>query len=257
MPAPWREERRSSLERAQRRRTAHFITVCESDVNKGARLGILDPSKSTAIRNGIEVPTDVPSRGDFRAELGLDARCPIVLSIGRFHEQKNHVSLVRAFRTVLDSQPDAVLALVGAGRLEGTIREAAVAYGLGQSLRFVAPRTELGPVYTDSDVFVLSSLWEGLPYVVLEAMAYSLPVVSTNVDGIPEAVLDGETGLLVEPDDSAALATAVLKLIAEPTLRGSLGEAGWQRVVQEFSLRQMIEKSAAVYRQVAGRLRDS
>jgi len=241
-----------SLERLQRSRTARFIAVCESDVAKGTRLGILDPARTSVVYNGIEMPSRTETRGRFRAELGIDPTSPLVVSVGRFHEQKDHVTLLRAWRTVLDREPTAVLVLVGWGGLEEKLHETAAALDLGDGMRFVSPRSNLAPAYVDADVFALSSLWEGLPYVVLEAMAYALPVVSTDVDGIPEAVVDGETGLLVSPGDPSALATAMLRLIAGPAQRAAFGAAGRVRVVERFSLDQMIDGVSSAYREVIG-----
>ena len=242
-----------SLERLQRSRTAHFIAVCESDVGKGVRLGILDSAKTSVVYNGIELPALPQVSGAFRAELGLDSATPLALCIGRFHEQKDHVTLLHAWRAVLDREPSAVLALVGWGGMEDELHEVAVTLGLGAGMRFVAPRSDIEPVYADSDIFVLSSLWEGLPYVLLEAMAYRLPVVSTNVDGIPEAVVDGKTGVLVEPSDPAVLATAVLELIADPSRREAMGVAGRAHVAEQFSLDKMVDGTLRAYRQVTGR----
>jgi glycosyltransferase involved in cell wall biosynthesis len=102
-------------------------------------------------------------------------------------------------------------------------------------------------------MFVLSSRWEGLPYVVLEAMSYGLPVISTAVDGIPEAVIDRRTGLLVPPADPRTLAEALMWAISEREKAARLGAAGRERVVAEFGLDAMVDKVAALYHEVAGR----
>jgi glycosyltransferase involved in cell wall biosynthesis len=102
-----------------------------------------------------------------------------------------------------------------------------------------------------SDVFVMSSLWEGLGLVLLEAMATRLPVLSTRVSAIPEVVLDGETGLLVPPADAAALAQSMRRLAGDAKLRACLGLAGEARVRAHFGLERMIEETLAVYRAVA------
>lgn len=250
-----------AIERAMRSRTLHFVCVCASDLAKGAALGVLDPSRASVLYNGIEPsggagadararPEQHPQHpGAFRVELGLAADVPLAISVGRFHEQKDQRTLVRAWAEVLTRMPDAVLALVGAGPLEGALREQALALGLGGRLRFVAPRQGLGAAYADAQLFVLSSLWEGLPYVVLEAMDAGLPVVSTAVDGIPEAVVHGETGLLVAPGDAGALACAVEKLLADPARARAMGAAGRERVAAEFTLDRMIARYGDLYRE--------
>jgi len=239
------------IERLLRPRTARFVAVCRSDATKGARLGLLDPDRTTVVRNGIELspPTALPGR--FRAEIGVDGRTPLVLSIGRFHEQKDQMTLLRAWSRASRAHPDAVLALIGSGEAESRLRELAISEGIDDRVRFVRPRADLTPAYTDADLFALSSRWEGLPYVVLEAMAYGLPVVATGVDGIPEAVTDGQTGLLVPARDWRTLGDALARLLAAPAERSRMGEAGRARVRAEFSLDRMVDRLAGVYREVA------
>jgi glycosyltransferase involved in cell wall biosynthesis len=242
-----------SAERVLKPRTARFVTVCDSDRRKGARLGILDPRRAATVYNGIEMPASMPGRGTFRAELGLGEDAPLALSVGRYHEQKDQPTLLRAWSLVRERVPAAVLALVGAGELDAELRALAEELGLGDAVRFVAPRPDLAPAYADADIFALSSLWEGLPYVVLEAMSFGVPVVSTGVDGIPEAVADGESGLLVVPGDAGALAEAIVRLLNDPEARARMGEAGAAIVRERFGLERMADELVAVYREVAGR----
>lgn len=245
--------RRAVLLAVERRlvsRTAAFITVCDSDARKGARLGVLAPERTTTVYNGIDTTQVVSGHGGLRAELGIDSHMPLALSVGRFHEQKDQTTLLRAWSELVHEVPDVVLALVGSGQLESELRTLADALSLGTSVRFVAPRPDLAPAYDDADVFVLSSRWEGLPYVVLEAMAAGLPVASTDVDGIPEAVVSGTTGILVPPGDAGSLAEALRALLADPDLRTRMGEAGRARVAERFSLDAMVDGVTSVYESV-------
>ena len=228
------------------------MTVCHADAAKGARLGLLTTARTTTIHNGIDLPATAAPAGRFRAELGVTAHVPLALSVGRFHEQKDQESLIHAWRMVAGTHPDALLAIVGSGGLEGRLREAAAADGVTHSVRLVGPRATLAEAYVDADVLVLSSRWEGLPYVVLEAMAYGLPVVSTSVDGIPEAVVDGVTGLLVPPEDPVALGVALERLLSDPSRGRRLGKAGRVWVAEEFTLGHMVDRLAGVYREVMG-----
>ena len=244
----------TGIERLLRPRTARFITVCHSDTVKGARLGLLTAARAATIHNGIELPQSAAARGRFRAELGVGPDVPLVLSVGRFHEQKDQETLLHAWRDVARAHSGAVLAIVGSGDLENQLRAVTAADGTSGSVRLVGPRAALAEAYVDADVFALSSRWEGLPYVILEAMAHGLPVVSTGVDGIPEAVVDGVTGLLVPPRDPVALATALEQLLSDPAQRRRLGEAGRERVTAEFSLEQMVARISDVYLELAGLL---
>jgi glycosyltransferase involved in cell wall biosynthesis len=237
-----------ALERVLRRRTARFITVCESDLRKGERLGVLDPALASVVYNGIPPADEAPVRGSFRSELGLGGGVPLVLSIGRFHQQKDQHALLAAWALVRDRFPDAVLALIGSGRLEGALREQALSLRLERSLRLLPPRADLAAAYADADVFALTSLWEGLPYVVLEAMAHGLPVVSTGVDGVPEAVEDGVSGILVPPSAPLAVAAAVAALLEDPGRRTAMGKAGRSMVAARFGLDAMADATENVYR---------
>jgi glycosyltransferase involved in cell wall biosynthesis len=240
-----------NLERLLRPRTARFVTVCYADAARGVRLGVLTSARTLTVHNGIAWPQPATPAGRFRAELGLGPGVPLVLSVGRFHEQKDQATLLRAWRRVAVSQPDAVLALVGSGGLDGALRELAAALGIAGSVRFVPPRPGLAEAYADADVFALSSRWEGLPYVLLEAMAHGLPVVGTAVDGVPEAVADGSTGVLVPPGEAEAFGKALESLLADPQRRHRLGEAGRLRVSGAFTLEQMVGELVAVYQEVA------
>jgi glycosyltransferase involved in cell wall biosynthesis len=242
----------TSVERLLRPRTARFVTVCASDATRGAHLGVLTADRTTTIHNGVELPRVAPPRGRLRAELGAGSDVPIVLSAGRLEEPKDQSTLLRAWRVVSASHPDALLVIVGSGSLERRLREEIALHPASPSIRLVGPRATLAETYADADVFTLSSRWEGLPYVVLEAMASGLPVVSTNVDGIPEAVVDGVSGLLVPPQQPTALGKALEHLVSDPALRGRLGTAGRERVAAEFTLERMIARVAGVYHELAG-----
>lgn len=236
------------VERLLRRRTARFVTVCDANMRAGERLGILDARRTTTVYNGIDVPGAPQPRGTFRAELGLSDDTPLALSVGRLTWPKDQATLLRAWALVHDRVPGAVLALVGEGELDAELRALAAELGLAESVRFVAPREGLAPAYADADVFVLSSRWEGLPYVVLEAMSFGLPVVSTRVDGIPEAVVDGTSGLLVPPSAPEALASAIAGVLDDPDTRARMGAAGAAIVAERFGLDRMADELVTVYR---------
>lgn len=239
------------IERLLRPRTARFVAVCRSDAEKSVRLGLAAPRLTTVVRNGIEAPATIAEPGRFRAEIGVSVGTPLVLSIGRFHEQKDQATLLRAWVRPSRVHPEAVLALIGCGAGEAGLRELATSAGIDARVRFVRPRTDLASAYVDADVFALSSRWEGLPYVVLEAMAYGLPVVATRVDGVPEAVSEGRTGLLVPPRNPSVLGDALVRLLGAPEARARMGGAGRLCVIAEFSLERMVEGLVGVYRAVA------
>jgi len=136
--------------------------------------------------------------------------------------------------------------IAGDGVQRGDLEDQTQALGLADAVVFAGFRTDVPALLRAADVFVLPSLLEGLPNTALEAMSVGLPVVATRVDGVPEAVVDGETGLLVPPEDSAALAEALGKLLAEPGTRSAMGEAGRLRAETEFSVERMLDAVEAL-----------
>ncbi len=263
--SPLRRAAFTSLERLLRRRTALFIAVCRSDVIKGARLGILDADRTVVVYNGVDAtqiaqaasPGDEnasigsPEARSFRAELGIDEAAIVVLSIGRAHPQKDHATLLQAWKMVSARLPDARLVIVGSGPLENELRGRIARLDLECSARLIPPRTGIASTYVAADIFALSSRWEGLPYVLLEAMAAGLPVVSTAVDGVGECVVDRKTGLLVRPQDPEDLARALIELAQSPSLRSSYGVAGRERVTKMFTLDAMVDGVVEAYERVA------
>ncbi|GAB4284815.1 MAG: glycosyltransferase [Coriobacteriia bacterium] len=239
------------VERVLRRRTRRFVTVCESDQRTGARLGMLDPARAHTVYNGVEAHLVGPAAGSaFRAEIGTDSGVPLVLSVGRFVEPKDQHTLLAAWRDVVAAEPAAVLALIGSGPLEADLHAAAASLRIADSVRFLPPRPDLRPAYAAADVFAMSSRWEGLPYVVLEAMLAGLPVASTAVDGIPEAVVHGESGLLVPPRDPSALSGAILELLTDRERADRLGQAARTRVSSVFTYDTMVDGLMRVYAEV-------
>jgi glycosyltransferase involved in cell wall biosynthesis len=196
--------------------------------------------KIVTIWNGIDVakydPPDAPRRrAAIRRELGIDDACQVVTTVGRLAPQKGHEHLIAAVPAILARAPQAHFLILGEGPLDEALAAQARATGLDESVHFLGVRDDVRDVLLGSDLFVLPSLWEGLPNVVLEAMAAGLAVVATSVDGTPELVFDGDTGVLVPPGEPEALAAAVMALLADPSRAAQLGAAGRRRAVAHFS----------------------
>jgi len=171
---------------------------------------------------------------------------PVVLTLARLDAQKGLEYLIGA----ADLLPDALFLIAGDGgerrRLEALARDK----GLAARVRFLGYRDDASRLLAACDVFVLPSLFEGLPVSVLEAMAAGKPVVATAIPGTDEAVLHGRTGLLVPPADPLALADAIKAILSDPTLSRRLGEAGRERVQQHFSAARMVERVMGVYEEL-------
>lgn len=187
---------------------------------------------------------------------------PIVLYAGRLRTRKAVAVLLAAWKRVLAAHPSARLWIVGDGPQEAALRAQARDAGLTGSddaddpsderaaVRFWGrlDREDLLALYGRVDLYCLPSTYEGFPVAILEAMASGLPVVSTTVSGIPEAVVDGETGLLVPPVDVGALAEALSRLLGDSALRRRMGAAGRRRVEERFTIEAIVERHLEVWR---------
>ena len=214
--------------------TTTTICVAHGERDAGLRARTCRAERTVVIHNGV--PLDVPRR---RAHPG-----PVtLLSVGRLRAPTDFVTLVRAMAGL-----EARLRIAGDGPDRPALEAEIDRLGLSDHVELLGTRDDVPELLASSDVFVLSSDSEGLPMSVLEAMAAGLPVIASAVGGVPEAVRDGETGALVPPGDSAALARALRRLVADPALRERLGDAGRRRVEQEFSLERFEREHLELYR---------
>jgi glycosyltransferase involved in cell wall biosynthesis len=169
------------------------------------------------------------------------------ITIGRLAAIKNHTLLLRAFAQVVRSTPRARLVVVGDGPERAPLTALVGELGLGRAVTLLGFRTDVRDQLAQADVFVLSSRYEGISMALLEAMQAGLPAVATRVGGVPETIMDGETGLLVEPDDVDGMVAALLRLASSPDLRAQMGRRGRDVQAREFSLAAMTERYLQVY----------
>lgn len=211
----------------------------------------LDPKKIRLIYNGIDATLyqeDRRARAEIRKEFSLRADTPLITTVANLIPYKGHADLLRAAALLYQQVPAARFLLVG--RDEGTetsLRKLAAELGLEERVIFAGPRADIPRILAATDIMVLPSHEEGFANVILEGMAAGLPLVVTNVGGNPEAVVDGETGLLVPPRNPEELAGAIRKLLAEPAYAQKLGEAARKRAAACFSLTRMIREYEEMY----------
>ena len=214
------------------------------------------PAKIRLVPNGVDLKRFAPrpSSGALRARLEVPPSTPIAVSIGRHVAEKGYRHLVDAAALVEGTKPGVHWILVGDGEIRSELESQARRLGLASSVHFTGWRDDVADVLALADVFVLPSESEGFGRVLVEAMAMSRAVVATAVGGIPDIVLDGETGLLVEPANPVALAGAVRALLADPARAARLGAAGRARAESTFSLGAHVDAVERVYAEVLGRV---
>ena len=205
--------------------------------------------KIRRIYNGIEAaPPETLPIGQLVPELSGGGEGPVITYVANLFPYKGHMDLVRAARTVVDAFPAARFVLVGrdAGAM-GRVREEIARLSLAGNVFLTGPRSDAAGILAASTFAVHPSHEEGFSNVILEAMAAGKAVVATRVGGIPEAVVDGETGILVPPGAPPSLAEALLALLRKPEIAQAMGEAGRRRAVEQFSADVMVREIEALY----------
>lgn len=192
------------------------------------------------------------SRLRLRDELGLHGDEVLALTVANYRAEKDYPNLLSAARRALATCPRLVMAAVGQGPLEREVRLLHSRLGLGDRFRLLGYRDDVPDLLQAADLFVLGSTHEGLPLAVMEAMGAGLPVVATAVGGVPEAVTDGVSGIIVPARDSDALADAVTRLADDPRVRGQMGAAA-REASSRFDIRTAVAREQQVYRDLARR----
>lgn len=186
----------------------------------------------------------------LRQQLGIGLDQPLIAVVARLIPGKGHRYFLEAARRVLQTWPEARFLVVGEGHLRGKLESLSIALGIQHAVSFLGFRQDVAALMKASDLIVLPSLEEGLPVVLLEALALARPVVATAVGGVPGVVRHQETGLLVPPKDQKQLAEAMLYLLRNPEKGQELAENGRRLVSQQFNVKTTAHKIAQVYREV-------
>jgi glycosyltransferase involved in cell wall biosynthesis len=225
------------------------ILVAEKDRGKGLAQGIRSVAHSCVIRSGIELDRfghpQIPPAA-MRQQLGIPAKALVVGSVTRLSAQKAPLDMIDAFVRIANERPDVWFVIVGDGPLRPDVEKALAAAGIAGRVILTGLRRDVPELMAAFDVFVLSSLWEGLPRVLPQAMASGLPIVCTAADGSAEAVEEGVNGFLVARGETAVLASRTLQLLQDEELRRRMGENGRSRA-PEFSAEIMVWQIAALY----------
>ena len=245
---------RMAAYRLTNRLVDHMTVVSQAAADRVIGEGIVPKELLTVVPNGVDTEQirNMPagSREGLRTSLGLGDQF-VWLAVGRFETAKDYPNMLRAFARVRQQRPDAVLLLVGRGSLREKTEALAGELKLGGAVRFLGVRTDVPLIMSAADAYVMSSAWEGMPMVLLEAAAAGLPIVATAVGGNREVVLDGESGLLVPPRDDEALGSAMVRLSGfSESHRRSMGDRGHEHVRAQYGLKRVAERWEAIYREV-------
>ena len=192
------------------------------------------------------------SRSEARQRLGFDDQHIVLGTVGRLEKQKGQIFLLRAFARLVNAADFPAgrhlrLIIVGDGRERETLQEAAVTLDIADKVAFLGTRQDTADLFKAMDLYVMSSLWEGLSLAKLEAMAANLPVIVSDVGGAAEVLGDNEFGLRVPPGNAEALASAIRRLIENPDLRADLADKGRQRVVSGYSSEVLMQRLQTLY----------
>jgi glycosyltransferase involved in cell wall biosynthesis len=243
------------LERRLTRLTRVVINVSRSQEAEGLALGLFRPGKSVVVVNGVdiaEMDRTVRQSPVRRETLGLQPRDFVLGCVSRWDPVKRLDLLLQVIRRLASRVPHLALLLVGGGGEEARIRRLVAETGLRDRVILTGFLGNPARVYGILDLYVATSLKEGLPLAPLEAMSAGLPIVATDVPGHRDVIVRSQTGILVPPEDSAALAEAIAALAADPARRRRMGEAGRLRVLDHFAIQTMVNRVAEVYEGAVG-----
>lgn len=227
----------------------HAVIACSEFVRSHLLERGVKPNQVRVVYPSVPVE-HWPSGSTLRSELKLSDNDIVVVCVAVMRAQKGHETLLKAVAPLIKSQPNIHLVLAGAGAMLETLQSSVQAQGLEKRVHFLGMRADIPNVLNGSDIFALATEIEATGTVYVEAQAAGLPVVGTRVGGVPEMMIESETGFLVPPHDPQALHAAINRLVADAALRKTMGSAGRQFVARgdTFSLDAMVSGTESAYR---------
>lgn len=237
-----------SVDRWLASRTTWIICVSESDRRRARAHRLVREGQDAVVHNGIDVE---PFAGVARARQERQGRESadnfLVGTIGRLQRVKGHHYLAEAAAIVARREPTCRFVVHGDGEERAVLERQIEQLGLSERFQLPGSTYDVPAALAKLDLFVLPSLWEGLPLTLLEAMAAGCPVIAARVDGVPEIIRDGENGMLVPPRDPAALADAILRMIGDRSAGERFADVARQTVTARFTLDRMVRETEKVY----------
>jgi glycosyltransferase involved in cell wall biosynthesis len=229
------------------------VVAVSDAIAESLQLSGIRESKIRVIDNGIDIPSFAHARATLAEKINK-GRSLVVGTVGRLVPQKGLEYFLRAAREVLADFPNVIFVVIGSGPDREKLEHMAMDLAIKQNVLFTGQYTDMPGAYASMDVFVLASIDEGMPMVVLEALASKKSVVATGVGAVPKLIIPEKTGLLVAPRDVQALKLAILRLLNDASLRSQLGNAGEALVKRSYSRDIMAQNYLQLYEQVADRL---
>lgn len=239
------------VERLCARVSTHTVYVSEDNRQFAARLKIGLRKPSSVIRSGILLTPPLTS-STLRKEFGIPSDAWVVSSVGNFKPQKNPADLIKTAEAVLEKDSTIHFLLVGDGELRPVLEKSVQEKGLAGQIHFLGWRKDVPEILAASNAFLLTSLWEGLPRSLVEALAAQRPAVAYSVDGVKELLEEGRFGFPITPGDTATAAEKLLWLKAHPEEAHAMGTAGRSRVEKEFDINLMVRQQEALYEALYG-----
>jgi glycosyltransferase involved in cell wall biosynthesis len=238
---------RNSFSRWKYSRVDHFIAISAAVRHRLIADGI-PADRISIVHEGVDVDRieRLPG-GNVHAAFYLPTHAPVVGNVGALTSQKGQHDLIEAAALVVREVPDARFVILGEGELREQLEQQIHRKHLERHVMLGGFRPDAVAMMKDFDVFALSSTHEGLCTSLIDAMAASKPAVATAVGGVPEVLVDGETGFLVEPHDARAIAEKIVRLLRDPALRARMGAAALARARERFTVERMVEETLVVY----------
>ena len=234
--------------------TDKIIACSETVKHFAARQDNIRKNKFVVIHNTFDRGKFDSARlsdiGYLRKEMGIGEENKIIGNIGRLCDQKGQVYLIQAMKDILKRIPEARLVIIGEGPLEKSLRDQSKTLGIESKVLFMEKRGDIPQVLHLFDVFALPSLWEGLSVALLEAMYMQKAIVATDIDSNKEAMSNGETGILVPPEDSRALGEAIVSLLEDAESRRLFGIKAKERVLRDFMLEKHVAEVQSLYKSI-------
>jgi glycosyltransferase involved in cell wall biosynthesis len=234
----------------------HTTVVSEYTAGKMIEKGVIAEKNYKVITNGVDIEAltseNKKQKQKIKTNLNLDKKDPVLVSVGSLTEQKGFSYLIKAIDKLKEKYEDIFLMILGSGPKQKELKQLIQKLDLQQEVELVGRKDNVKDYLQLADIFMLSSLWEGMPNALLEAQAVGLPSVATRVSGISEIIDDGENGVIVEPNSEGALISGIETILDQiKEDEGAIKTAAQQKIKQEFSLESMTEDYISFYKNLA------